>query len=102
MINLKDQLRHGMKGLNYHLGQVLYQIFKITLNISLKKLEKVTYNPSILMYVNKIENRIKFKIKTGFHLVLLTPETMKLPRSTKSEIKKNKNGENVTNLEITD
>ena len=54
------------------------------------------------MCVNKIENRIKFKIKTRFHLVLLTPETMKLPRSTESKIKKDKNGENVTNLEITE
>ena len=35
-------------------------------------------NPSIMIYVNKIENRITFKIKTGHHLELLTPETMKL------------------------
>ena len=41
-------------------------------------------NPSIKMYVNKIENRITFKIKTGYYLELLTPETMKLLGSTKS------------------
>ena len=35
-------------------------------------------NPSIRIYVNKIENRITFKIKTGYYLELLTPETMKL------------------------
>ena len=34
--------------------------------------------PSIRIYVNKIENRITFKIKTGRNLKVLTPETMKL------------------------
>ena len=54
------------------------------------------------MYVNKIENRITFKIKTGYYLELLTPETMKLLGSTKNEITKDKNGENVPHLEITE
>ena len=31
----------------------------------------------IRIYVNKIENRITFKIKNGYCLELLTPETMK-------------------------
>ena len=52
------------------------------------------------MYVNKIENRITFKIKTGYYLELLTLETMKLLGSTKSKITKDKNGENVPHLEI--
>ena len=43
-----------------------------------------------------------FKIKTGHHLKLLTPETMDLIGSTKSKITKNKNGENVPLLEITE
>ena len=34
------------------------------------------------IYINKIENRIKFKIKTGCYLELLTPETMELLKST--------------------
>ena len=34
-------------------------------------------NPSIKIYVNKIENRITFKIKNEYYLELLTPETMK-------------------------
>ena len=38
--------------------------------------------------LNKIENRIKFKIKTGYHLELLTPETMKFLRSNTSKITK--------------
>ena len=58
-------------------------------------------NPSIRIYINKIENRITFKIKTGYYLELVTPETMKLLGSTKNEITKDTNGENVPYLEIT-
>ena len=56
--------------------------------------------PSVQIYVNKIENRITFKIKNGYSLELLTPETMKLLGSTKNKITKNKNGENVPHLAI--
>ena len=52
------------------------------------------------IYINKIENRITFKIKTGYSLELLTPETMKLLGSTKNNITENENGENVPNLEM--
>ena len=41
--------------------------------------------PSVQIYVNKIENRITFKIKNGYSLELLTPETMKLLGSTKKK-----------------
>ena len=54
-----------------------------------------------MIYVNKIENRITFKIKTGYYLELLTPETMKLLGSTKGKINKDENGETVPHLEIT-
>ena len=37
----------------------------------------MTINPSIRIYVNKIETRIMFKIKTGYYFEVLTPETMK-------------------------
>ena len=57
-------------------------------------------NPSIRIYVNKIENRITYKVKSGYHLELLTPETMKLLGSTESKITKDKNCENVPHLEI--
>ena len=50
------------------------------------------------MCVNKIENSITFKIKNGYTVELLTPETMKLLGSTKNKITKNKNGENVPHL----
>ena len=39
------------------------------------------------------------KIKTGYNLELLTPETMKLLGSTKKEVEKDKDGENVPKLE---
>ena len=54
------------------------------------------------MFIHKIENRITFKIKTGYFLELLTSETMKLLGSTKSKITKDENGENVPHLEITE
>ena len=63
------------------------------------KIESVD-NPSIRIYVNKIENRITFKIKNGYYLELLTPETMKLLGSTKNKVTKDKNGENVPLLEV--
>ena len=47
-----------------------------------KKHEENIDNPSIRIYVNKIESRITFKIKTGYYLKVLTPETMKLLAST--------------------
>ena len=52
------------------------------------------------MYINRIENRITFKIKNGYYLELLTPETIKLLGSTESKITKDKNGENVPHLEV--
>ena len=67
----------------------------------LKKHSESVDNPSIRMYINRIENRITFKIKNGYYLELLTPETMKLLPSTESKItKKKKNGENVPHLEV--
>ena len=57
---------------------------------------------SVKTYINKIENRITFKIKNGYSIELLTPETMKLLGSTENKITKDKNGENVPHLEITE
>ena len=52
------------------------------------------------MHVNKIENRITFKIKNGYYFELLTLESMKLLGSTENKITKDKNRENVPHLEI--
>ena len=58
--------------------------------------------PSVQIYVNKIENRVTFKIKNGYSLELLTPETMKLLGSTENKITKDKIGENVPKLDISE
>ena len=65
----------------------------------IKKHETLTENPPIQIYPNKIKNRIVFKIKTGYKLELLTPETMKLLGSTKKDADSDKNSENVPKLE---
>ena len=68
----------------------------------LKKHGEDIDKPSIQIYVNKIENRVTFKTKNEYSLELLTSETMKLLGSTKNEITKDRNGENVLHLEITE
>ena len=85
---------------NYQMDHIQYQIFKIIFEYILKKHSENVDNPSIKIYVNKIENSVTFKIKHGYYLELLTPETIKLLGSTESKITKNKNGENVPHLEI--
>ena len=65
----------------------------------IKKPQTLTKNPPVQIYVNRIKNRIVFKIKTGCKLELLTPKTMKLLGSTKKDVDKDKDGENVQKLE---
>ena len=66
-----------------------------------KKLENID-NLSVKIYVNKIENRSTFRIRNGYSLELLTPETIKLLGSTENKITKDKNSKNVPHLEITE
>ena len=40
-MNLKYNLRHGMKSVNYLMTRILYHILKITLNISLKNMRQL-------------------------------------------------------------
>ena len=40
----------------------------------IKKHEIIAHNPPVKIYVNKIKNRIVFKIKTGYKLELLSPK----------------------------
>ena len=65
----------------------------------IKKHETLAENPPIQIYPGKIKNGIVFKIKTGYKLELLTPETMKLLRSTKKDVDSDQNIENVPKLE---
>ena len=68
--NLKYQLWHGMKSFTYLIDHILHQIFK-AIWVSRQKNETVTDNPSIMIYVDKIEDRITLKIKTGYYLEFL-------------------------------
>ena len=67
-----------------------------------KKHAENTDKPSVQIYLNKTEKRVTFKIKNGYSLELLTPEIMKLLESTENKITKDKNGENVPHLQITE
>ena len=64
----------------------------------IKKHETIADAAPILIYVNKISNRIVFKIKTGYKLELLSKKTMKLLGSTKDTTDADKNSENVLRL----
>ena len=68
----------------------------------IKKHETVTNVSPVLTYVNEINNRIVFKIKSGYKLELLLKEMMKLLGSTSSSIDKDKNSELVPKLESVD
>ena len=68
----------------------------------LKKHGVNTDKPSVQINLNKIQNRVTFKIRNGYSYELLMPETMKLLRSTENKITKNKNSDNVPHLEITE
>ena len=65
----------------------------------IKKHETIADDSTVQIYVNKIKNRIVFKIKTGYKLELLSPETMQLLGSAKKDVDQDTNDENVPKLE---
>ena len=76
-----------MINLSYKMDHILYQIFKNS-NTQLAKHDEKIDNLPIRIYVNKIENKITFKIKLGHYFELLTRETIKLLGSTKNKTTK--------------
>ena len=80
-----------MKNLNYLVDHLLLSDIRDYFEYIIKKHEAVTDNPSVRIYLNKIENRTAFKKKTGYYFEFLTPQTMKLLGSTKRKINKDKN-----------
>ena len=66
----------------------------------IKKRETLAATPPIHFYINRINNRIVFKIKDGYKLELQTSQTVKSLGSTKKLIDKTKNGEKVPSLEV--
>ena len=85
----------------FNLPYESYSVFDIQdyFEYIIKKHETVADNPPVQIYVNKIKNRIVFKIKTGYRLELLTEETMQLLGTSKKFIDKNKDGKIVPRLE---
>ena len=78
----------------YNISEIQDYIEYIT-----KKHETIGENASVLIYANTINDRIVFKIKSGYKLELLSKETMKLLGSTKDITDADKNSENVPRLE---
>ena len=78
---------------SYNISEIQDYIEYIT-----KKHETIGENAPILTYANTVNNRIVFKMKTGYKLELLSKETMKLLGSTSSIIDADKNSENVPRL----
>ena len=68
----------------------------------IKKHETITDVSPVLIYVNEINDRIVFKIKSGYELELLSKETMKLLESSTDTIDGDKNSELVPKLESVD
>ena len=85
----------------FHLPDGSYNIPAIQNYIEyvIKKHETIAETAPILIYANKITNRVVFKIKAGCKLELLSKETMKLLGSTKDTTDADKNSENVPRLE---
>ena len=72
-----------MMNLNCQMTVVLLQILKIISEIQLKKNGTLTTVPPIHVYINRINNRLAFKLKDGYKLQSRTPETMELFGSKK-------------------
>ena len=68
----------------------------------MKKHETIDEVSLVLIYVNEINNRIVFKIKSRYKLELLSKETMKLLGSSTDNIDGDKNSELVSKLESVD
>ena len=70
------------------------------IEFNIKKHETLTTDPSIAVYINRINNRLIFELKDGYKLEFQTPETMKLFSRTKKLIDKTRNGENVSGSKV--
>ena len=86
----------------FELANGSYSVSDIQIHIEyiMKKHEKLSRNPPIRIYINRINNSLVFKIKDGYKLELKTPETVKLFGSIKELIYKTKNRENIPSFEV--
>ena len=82
--NNKFKLSAPTRNETFDLPDGLYNISEIQdyIEYIIKKHETIGESAPILIYANTINNRIVFKIKSGYKLELLSKETMKLLGST--------------------
>ena len=64
------------------MDQIQYQILKFFLSILTRKMKRF-FNFPMQTYINKIENRFTFKIKSGPYLEFFASETTKILGSKK-------------------
>ena len=87
IVNLRYQLQHGMI---VSVNRQIYIKCSRLFWLYFKKRGENTDNSSTKKNVNKIENRITFKIKTGYYLEFLTSESIKsfqkFPRLERNEV----------------
>ena len=97
--NLKHLFQLGMMNFICLMNHISVSNIQGYFEYIIKKHETIANNSPVQIYMNRIENRIAFKIKTGYKLELLPPETMELLGSTKKDINQDKYGEYVPKLE---
>ena len=66
----------------------------------IKRHENLAKSSPVQIYPNKIKNTIVFKIKNGYNLELLSPETNRLLESTKKDVNKDKDDETHQNQNL--
>ena len=98
-INLEKKLQLGMMNLNCQMVLIVSHI-QDYIEFIIQKHEILTTIPPIHVYINRINNRLVFKIKDGYKLELEIPGTMKLFGSKKKLKDKTKIGENIPSLEV--
>ena len=78
--NIKSEYNNNKFKIYFDLPDGSYSVFDMQhyFEYIIKKHETIVDNPPVQIYVNKIKNRIVFKIKTGYKLELLSEETIQL------------------------
>ena len=85
----------------FHLPDGSYSVSDIKdyFKYIIRKHETIADNSAVQIDVNKIKNRIVFKVKTCYKLELLSEETMKFLGNSKKDVDQDKDGEDVPKLE---
>ena len=101
-INLKYQHPRGNDTFDVPDGSYSIAALQNYFEYITKKHETITDVYPVLIYVNEINNRIVFKIKSGYKIELMSKETMKLLGSSTDTIDGDENRELVPKLESVD